>query len=187
MNALTGLDMGADLIMEWFAVPPGRDEEVCYTNAQGVIEEMKKFHEENPWREGEEGEGDIIDDNIQKFAQEFYIWEVHWTGIHSADDLYFEEYIGSIEGSLSTLKNLTKTWWRFMTSNSIGGWEIYVAGTASWGDSPPEPWPEICTLKYAAGKVWDALGYTWPSDCVPPKEEERGLANKTSFQLHLGF
>ena len=64
MNALTGLDMGADLIMEWFAVPPGRDEEVCYANAQGVIEEMKKFHEENPWREGEEGEGDIIDDNI---------------------------------------------------------------------------------------------------------------------------
>ena len=71
-----------------------------------------------------------------------------------------------------------------MTSNRIGEWEIFVAGTASWGDSPPDPWQQICTLKYAAGKVWDALGYTWPSDCVPPKEDERGIANKTSFQLH---
>ena len=50
-----------------------------------------------------------------------------------------------------------------MTSNRIGEWEIFVAGTASWGDSPPDPWRQICTLKYAAGKVWDALGYTWPS------------------------
>ena len=102
--------MGADLIMEWFAVPPGRDEEVCYANAQGVIEEMKKFHEENPWREGEEGEGDIIDDNIQKFAKEFYIWELHWTGIHSADGMYFEEYIGSIRRLLEYTKKSVRSY-----------------------------------------------------------------------------
>jgi hypothetical protein len=182
--------MGADLIMEWFASPPGRDEEACYSAALQVIEEMEKFVKEKPWRKQDEDgepEGEPLFDNINEFAGEFLVYDPSWVNTLSEHEFNEEEYIGTIGSALNQMKDFDDTYWRFKTSNTIGDWTIHIVGDSSWGDSPPEPWEYICRLKYSAGKVWNALGYHWPKDCVPFSKGEQDLPDKTHFQLNLGI
>lgn len=177
--------MGADLIMEWLAVPPGRDETACYSAAEKIIEEMEEFVKENPWWEYDENDERIGEEpnwgNLNKFAEQFGIFDPSW--VFSSGNYFEEEYIWAVSGALKTMKDFTATYWRFATSQQIGEWTICVVGDSSWGDSPPEPWGKICTLKYSANKVWGALGYHWPKNCVPYSEEERTMPPKTHLQL----
>ena len=163
--------MGADLLIEWFAAPPERDEERDYKAALDVVAEMRQFVKDKPW---------INTVAINEFLQEFEIRDYEMI-ISSVGHWHPNEYIDAVEVALKAMRGFETSHWRFKSENNIGDWSIYIVGDSSWGDPPPEPYGHVQTLKYGAGKVWRTLGYGWPEKVIG----DVGIARKTVFSIRL--